>query len=47
MRVSLPPYLGMSEYFIQAGQELGYPRTDLNAKFDEGMILKLVQKYCM
>lgn len=36
MRVSLPPYLGMGEYFVKAGEEMGYPRTDLNAHYSEG-----------
>ncbi|CAG7818306.1 unnamed protein product [Allacma fusca] len=36
MRISTPPYLGMAEMFIEAGQELGYPRADLNGRFETG-----------
>ncbi len=45
MRVSLPPYLGMGEYFVKAGEELGYPRTDLNAHYNEGIKKILEQKF--
>jgi len=34
--VQPPPFLGMAEYFIKAGEEKGIKRTDLNSRFDEG-----------
>ena len=36
LKVSEPPYKGMAEIFVQAGNDFGYPRTDLNAHFHEG-----------
>jgi len=37
MKIERPPYAGMGEIFVQAAQDMGYPRTDLNAPFKEGM----------
>lgn len=34
--VQPPPFVGMVEYFIRAGEELGYPRRDLNGRSGEG-----------
>ena len=34
MRISTPPYIGMAEKFIDAARELGYPRVDLNGKYN-------------
>lgn len=36
LTVQPPPYTGMAEYFIKAGEEKGYQRKDLNGYFDEG-----------
>lgn len=30
------PYYGMAEYFLDAAQELGYNRSDLNGRYTEG-----------
>ncbi len=30
------PYFGMAEYFLDAAQELGYNRSDLNGRYTEG-----------
>lgn len=37
MHLQIPPYRGMADIFVQAAQEKGYTKTDLNAPFgDEG-----------
>jgi hypothetical protein len=36
VNVQIPPYIGMAEYFLKAGEEKGFKRRDLNGRFDEG-----------
>ncbi|CAG7821172.1 unnamed protein product, partial [Allacma fusca] len=37
MRIERPGYQGLSSEFIQAGQELGLPHTDLNGYYTKGI----------
>jgi choline dehydrogenase-like flavoprotein len=34
--VKEPEYTGMAEIFVEAAQQMGYPRADLNGNFTEG-----------
>lgn len=35
----------MAEYFIKAGEELGYSNVDLNARFSEGYLLHYLAQF--
>jgi hypothetical protein len=37
MMLSVPDYTGLGEVFVEAANELGYPRADLNGNFTEGL----------
>jgi hypothetical protein len=39
MDLGQPDYIGLAPEFNRAGEELGYPTTDLNVPFTEGMSL--------
>lgn len=39
MRVAIAPDNPAADVFVQAGQDLGYSKTDLNGRFTEGFDL--------
>ncbi len=39
LRIGYPNYVGLGPEFVAAAKEKGYPSTDLNAPFIEGMQL--------
>jgi len=39
MQIGIAPYNSTADIFVQAGQDLGYSKTDLNAPFTEGFDL--------
>ncbi|CAG7718407.1 unnamed protein product [Allacma fusca] len=36
IRIEVPSYHPLADYFVKAGAELGYPKTDLNGYYTEG-----------
>jgi len=40
VRVQIPPFAGMEDYFVKAGEEKGFPKSDLNGYFNEGLNLE-------
>ena len=38
MRIERPPYKGMGDILVQAAEDMGYNKTDLNAPFEEGTL---------
>jgi hypothetical protein len=44
MMLTVPDYTGLGEVFVEAANELGYPRADLNGNFTEGLQKILIIK---